>query len=68
MLGDVVAKFANALRSMAEMKKQKSAAEEEEERNDAMREEMSALAKEFESTEMASVSQIGRSADRQIGR
>ena len=63
MLGDVVAKFANALRSMAEMKKQKSAAEEEEERNDAMRKEMSALAKEFESTVMASVSQIGRSAD-----
>ena len=64
MLGDVVAKFANALRSMAEMKKQKSAAEEEEEeRNNAMRKEMSALAKEFESTVMASVSQIGRSAD-----
>jgi len=63
MLGDVVAKFANALRSMAEMKKQKSAAEEEEERNHAMRQEMSALANEFESTVMASVSQIGRSAD-----
>ena len=48
MLGDVVAKLANALRSMAEMKKQKSAAkEEEEERNNAMRKEMSALAKEF---------------------
>ncbi|MBT6313535.1 MAG: hypothetical protein HOJ21_10060 [Alphaproteobacteria bacterium] len=63
MLGDVVSKFANALRSMAEMKKQKSAAEEEEERNHAMRQEMSALANEFESTVMASVSQIGRSAD-----
>ena len=66
MLSDVVAKFANALRSMVEMKKQKSAAEEEEEeeeRNNAMRKKMSALAKEFESTVMASVSQIGRSAD-----
>lgn len=62
-LGGAVAKFANALRSMAEMQKQKSAAEEEEERNSAMRQEMRALANEFESTVMASVSQIGKSAD-----
>jgi methyl-accepting chemotaxis protein len=63
MLGGTVAKFANALRSMAEMKKQKSVAAEEEERRAAMRQEMRALANEFESTVMASVSQIGRSAD-----
>ncbi len=63
MLGGAVAKFATALRSMAEMKKEKSAAEEEEERNASMRLEMRALANEFESTVMASVSQIGKSAD-----
>ena len=61
-LGGAVAKFANALRSMTELQKQKSAAEEEEERNSAMRQEMRALANEFESTVMASVSQIGKSA------
>lgn len=62
-LSGAVASFAGALRSMEEMRRLKSASDDEEERNASMRHEMRVLANEFESTVIASVTQIGRSAD-----